>query len=41
MSYTDKINELITEGGTFTFRNNGIKKEHGTFSKTSVKMQAW
>ena len=41
MDHTDKINELLAEGETYTFKNNCIKKEHEIYSKASVKMQAW
>lgn len=41
MSYTDKINELIAEGETYTFKTNSYTKSYGTFSRAGIKMQAW
>lgn len=41
MDHTDKINELIAEGETYTFKNNHFTTNHGVYSKASVKMQAW
>lgn len=41
MNYTDKIHELIAESETYTFKNNCYTKDSGTYSRASVKMQAW
>ncbi len=37
----EKINQLISEANSYTFRNNCKTVSHGTFSKPSSEMQAW
>ena len=38
---TEKIETLINEGNSYTFRNNCYHVSHGTYSKPSVEMQSW
>jgi predicted nucleotide-binding protein len=41
MEHIEKINQLIKEAENYTFSNNCYSAEHGTYSKSSVEMQAW
>ena len=37
----DKINQLISEGDTHTFRDNCEVKEHGAYGRPSDEFQSW
>ncbi len=41
MTNGEKVKELITEAGKYTFQNNCYTVEHGTYSRAGVEMQAW
>lgn len=37
----NQLAELIQKGKTFSFQNNSVRNEYGTFSKTSDELLAW